>query len=1004
MKTKSFPLKPLAQASAALALAGSTMVLSPSLLAATAAGTEIKNLATVTYEDSAGNSYSAQSNEAVVTVAQVYSATIGSDLDVNAAAGQQVYLPFVLENTGNGTDTFQLGAINGITGGDNIDSSSIAVYHDTNGNGQPDAGEPLVSSITLAAGGIANLVVSVQVPTTATANQTLGVTLTAQALEGTGAAIVGSVADLTAGGGRDTLDDTNESLLTISDDAVLVVTKSSTHDAAANEITYTVTVKNNGSSSANDVVIFDGLPENTALVSSSVSGLLASNGDTLDTSGVLDEISVGRDLNGDNDASDATEADLGFDLNTDGDTLDSNVEGVFAVDAELAANATVTLVYTVSYDPAALGGGYAINNVAHSAGDLDGDGLADDPVDSNQVTDVIDQAYGVTITDTGIDAAASVNDGGDDDATGNDDQLVDSIAAGGVVQFLNVISNTGNGDDIFELSVNPGNFPTGTVFTYWDATGSVQLTDTNSFSGVDSGLIASGGSKTIMVKASLPAGVSGDDNGNEFQATVTATSAGDPSGTPASDTVDESLTEIVDATADIHNSANGVIGSDEDPLGTPEYSAITTLNADAGTTVNLPLFIDNESGGADSYLLGVGGSWDGTTLGGMHPGWSVEFFEVDANGDPTGPAITSTPSMPGGTVDYPIVAVVSIPGGQVEAVGDFSGDNDVDGSDELMDGNGDGDGDYPLFFTILSNNSGATDITMDAIDVEASRAIALTPTSTNQIEAGGTVTYAHTLANSGNTPETVEVEATNSQVGWTSTVLIDTDGDGVADTELGNLTAGNITVQQSSGVDIVIAVTDTDGDGNPELALPSGADIPLQATVFAPASASPGQVDTLTIDAINVDTTAGAPSASALDQTTVINGQVRLDKTVAVDYDCDTSADTPFETVQTTLVEPGQCAVWRIEAENQGATDAFNVTISDSVTAYTTFVANSLRYCTGQGCAPVATSDAPSDDAGGLIGGNIVFYAGTGSDPATGQGGTLVAGEKATAHFTVKVD
>ena len=59
---------------AALMAAGATF----KAYGATAAGTQIKNLATVSYEDSAGNSFTAQSNEAVVTVAQVYSATINS--------------------------------------------------------------------------------------------------------------------------------------------------------------------------------------------------------------------------------------------------------------------------------------------------------------------------------------------------------------------------------------------------------------------------------------------------------------------------------------------------------------------------------------------------------------------------------------------------------------------------------------------------------------------------------------------------------------------------------------------------------------------------------------------------------------------------------------------------------------------------------------------------------------------------------------------------------------
>ncbi len=45
----------------------------------TLAGTEIKNLASVSYEDTFGNPYQADSNEAVVTVAQIYGATLEAD-------------------------------------------------------------------------------------------------------------------------------------------------------------------------------------------------------------------------------------------------------------------------------------------------------------------------------------------------------------------------------------------------------------------------------------------------------------------------------------------------------------------------------------------------------------------------------------------------------------------------------------------------------------------------------------------------------------------------------------------------------------------------------------------------------------------------------------------------------------------------------------------------------------------------------------------------------------
>ncbi len=1007
MKWKNIPRLPLVQTCAAAVVAGSLGAYAPTLLAATAAGTQIKNLATVTYEDASGNVYSAQSNEAIVTVAQIYTASIGVDVNATASAGQTVYLPFVLTNTGNGTDTYDLSGVNGITGGDSIDSGNITVYHDVNGNGVPDAGELVVSSLVLSANvnNIANLVVAVEVPSSATDGQTLGVTFTAEAHNGTGSAIASSVTDLSAGGGLDTLDGTNESLITVPGDAVLVTTKSSVHDTVNNQISYTVSVRNNGNSPASNVVIYDGLPAGTTLLSSGVSGLLNGNGDTLDTAAVLDETTLSLDLNADGDIVDVNEATLGIDLNTNGNAAETiAIDGVYAIDAVLPPNTSVSLTFTVSYDPAVLGGGYVIENVGFAAGDTDGDGTADTLAPSNTRQDVINPAFGVTISDTGAGAAAGVNDGGDDDAAANDDQFVDEIAVAGTVQFTSVIANTGNSDDIFELTVNTGNFPVGTVFVFYDSSGVVQLGDTNG-SGVDSGVIAGGATKTIIVKAVLPASVSGNAPlpATEYQATVQAVSASDPAASPASDTTDLSLGTIITATADIHNATGGSIGADENPLNITPFTAIDTFNGTTGTSISIPLYIDNEGGGADSYVLTSGSSWDGTVLGALPAGWSVQYFLGDGAGNAIGAAITSTPVIPGSQVDFEIVAVVNIPNDATQAISDVNYDIDGDTIADTLDGNADGDGDYPVFFQITSSSTGATDITLDAVDVDATRQLSLITPSSNQLEPGGTVAYGHTLTNSGNVNEVIELNASNSLAGWSNTLSIDTDGDGVADTLLGNLAVGVITVQQASGVDITVTVSDTDADNIFELVLEPSFSIPLSVTVFAPANASPGSTDVLTILATNIDVNPGAPSASLDDQTTVISGQVRLVKTVALDADCDGLALSAFEQVQSASVEPGQCVVWRVVAENQGSADASNVTITDSIPAYSAFEAGSLQYCLGNACTPATVTDAAGDDSGNIVGSNIVYYVGTSANPSAGTGGVLVAGQQATAQFRVKV-
>ncbi len=950
-----------------------------SVYGATIAGTEIKNLATVSYEDAAGNSFTAQSNEAVVTVAQVYSASINStDTSLTASPGQPVDISYTLENTGNGQDTFVLSAADGIVGGDDIDADNITIYEDLNNNGQADAGEPVVTDVTLAAGEIKSLVVRAEVPSSALDGDGLGATLTVEAEEGTGAAVAESVTDLTDGKGPDTLDSTVESLITVTGDAVVVATKDSVYNPGAAEINYTITIRNNGNADASDVLLQDAIPVNTTYVSGSAtaSGLITSNGDTLPVTVLLDETVDG------------------IDYNNDGDLQDTAVEGLSATDATLPANATVTVSYTVTYDPTAVAGGTVISNIAFVTADVDSDGTPDTPVSTNQVNDTVADVLLVSIEDTAeATGGDNINDGQDDDAA-NDIQSVNQISAGEAVVFKNIVTNNGNTDDVLELSVNNINFPAGTVFTFWNEDITVQLSDSNGIFGVDAGLVPAGASEVITVVAQLPASVNGP---GDYDAVVTVASANDPSIT---DTVTERLAAITASTIDIHNAAGGALGSDENPVGAPDYAAVFTNSADVNSTVNIPLFIDNDGGAGSSFQLSTGGVYDAVTdtVSSLPAGWDVEFFLSDGAGQPTGSPITATPVIPGQSTDFEIIAVVTIPN-QMQAVGDYAVDNDADGTIETLDGNGDGDGDYPLFFQITSNNTGATDVTIEAIDVNPVVAASLTPNGAAQVDPGGTEVYQNTLANNGNDAATYEVDASNSQPGWTSTLSVDTNGDGIADTELANLTAGTIQVQQSGDSIATIEVTIA-ASGNPEFTLDAGEVLPIDATVFAPANAPDSQVDVLTVNATNVDTD---DVVTAQNQTQVVTGQVNIVKTVAIDTDCDGAPETAFAANPGT-VEPGQCLVWQIVAQNQGAANAFNVQVRDATPAFTTYVPDSLAYCQTQNCVPASVTDAAADDAGEETAGDVIFYIGAGATPASGLGGELIAGDFATVQFSVQVD
>ncbi len=986
---KQFKRKPLASW-IAMSLVSVSVAGGASAFAAPLAGTEIKNLATVSYEDENGNTYTAQSNEAVITVAPQYRATLENDRTQSSAPGQTAYFPHTLTNTGNTPDTYTL----------STDTGDL-IYLDGNSNGQPDPGEAPITSVTVAPGGKISLIVGHPIASTAVSGSSESVVLSV-ASASSGAIVKDIGANLDAD--TDDATATNNDVVNVTTGPVLVLNKQAVFDEANKKVTYTLTVKNTGGSDARLVDIIDGIPlvdhdNNSAtpklpltnVTIDAVNGLLDTGDAVPTTVASVDETVIGQDLDG------------------DGAATNTAVDAIKATDAVLAPNTTVSIVYSATYDPAWRAGA-AIENTFITQADNDGvPGGATTTTTSNTTYNVIPQTYGALADDDSVnpaDPSPGVNDGNDDDnAPANDTQLVDKVASGETVIFTHVVTNTGNGDDILNLAVTNTDFPAGTVFTLWNADGTVQLTDSDGDGIADSGVLGQNQSATIVVKAVLPAGQSGAP-ANGYNAVLTATSSGD---SDKADTVNLKLGEItppavdlaavsVDSTGNVTNlAAQASTGFNDGGTADAHDEAPVLFANDAliGSTVSFPMSIANESGSSDSFLL---------SYQNLPAGWSV-VFKDDSN-----TTITSTPFLPaGGTFNY--TAYVTVSSDPAQAYGNSPRAGDVDGYDAI-DGDGsvltgtDGDNDYVIEFVVTSAaDSTRTDSIQHGVDVKSTPAISITPDGQNQVQPGGTVDYPHKLVNDGNIDEAVEIIATNSDTDWNSTTLVDTTGDGAGDTELVNLTSGAvIKVYNPDGSTANATLTDSDGDGIVEFPLQPGQYVKLTNKVFAPADAPQGEVNATQLNAQDPGV-AGTVRNTATDTSNVILGQVRLDKTVALQTDCtDPSTIGSFAEIQSAAVEPGQCAVWQIVAKNEGDALVKNVVVNDNVPAYTTSLANSLLYCKGFGCTPAAVTDTAGDDAGEVVNDLVTFYLGDNSTPANKLGGELQPGESSTVRFTVKID
>jgi trimeric autotransporter adhesin len=514
-----------------------------------------------------------------------------------------------------------------------------------------------------------------------------------------------------------------------------------------------------------------------------------------------------------------------------------------------------------------------------------------------------------------------------------------TAAAGTTVSFANLVTNTGNGTDTFNITLAAGSFPLGTTFQLFKSDGVTPLVDTNGDGIADTGPLAAGATYNVVLKATLPPNA--PTTSTPSSVSKTATSVTDPSKTA---TATDTLLAITGATVDLTNNTAGT-GSPGFGPG-PGAVAVTNLVNPANTTV-FTLVANNTGTTPDSYDLtsNLAANFGGAAL---PAGWTVTFkAAVGGSCTTTGANITNTGTVQPGAVNaVNVCAVVSVPAGYVAGTTD-------------------------LYFRVLSSTSGAADILHDAVTVNAVRSISITPPGTGQTYPGGSFVYAHTLTNTGNVLEanglttpvsTVALATANNQPGWTSVLYYDANNNGVLDATDPQITSLNAV--RAAG-------------------LAPGASITVFDKVTAPSGALPGAVDatTITVTTSNGSYVSTVPAvATATDGTTVIAGNLSLTKSQSLDAACAGPVPATVYSGAILSAKPGQCVLYQITATNLGSADATAVVVSDSTPAFTTL--SSLAAAT------VGTVTGPALTATGSISASI---------------GTLAPNASASMTFGVKI-
>jgi uncharacterized repeat protein (TIGR01451 family) len=621
-----------------LLLALLCMTVGTVLAQTTPAGTQIRNRSSATYEDLSGNAYTATSNEVITVVLPVFGVSVLPDdsgetppvtpaMTQNSIPGLTVYYRYDLTNTGNDNDSFSLNSLldvgsttMGLAAGD------IDIYHDLNGNGVIDVGEPLISAGgvpgvlgPIASGATASIIVTYTVPVGATAGEV---------------AYVG--VDATSQGDPGQNDTRNYHMTTVVNDAVMTANLSGAPPVVyeGQQITYSFSGTNTGNNTANGVnvasmgqtgvLIYDIIPTDP------------STGNPLPIFNVPAGTPGGTVVYLPNGSSTAGSPETWAWTNG---SAPGDIAVGYIVNGGIVPGQAYTFNYQVTV-PVGMPAGVVNNTV--SLAYVDNDPVSPDP------TVVVSNNAPVTVGATPVvrigpqdNAGAGTPPNYNDDVT-----TVATAYANTSVDFTNTVRNDGNATDQINILLDGLSSIPGTwTVLFFQADGVTPLVDNGGDGIVDVGPLATGDSVDVVVRLVIP-GTQGA--GGPFNAVVRGQSSNDPL---VYNLTTDRINQVLPSGVDIGN-YDGVPGTNDAPV---------NLNADPGTSVDFALDVINTGGGPDTYTLSAA----------IPGGWSVTFYEdANANGvlDPAEMAPIVAVGPVAGGAEVSVIARVDVPAGTLPGV------------------------------------------------------------------------------------------------------------------------------------------------------------------------------------------------------------------------------------------------------------------------------------------------------------------------------------------------